>query len=192
VPHNLKRFYGSGDLHFVTFSCERRFPHLGSAKRRDLFLRALEKIRQDYQLTVAGYVVMPEHVHLLLSEPERKNLSVALKALKQSVSRRMLGSSRNRVGQGSLFGVEALPKRFWQPRFYDFNVWTEKKRSEKLRYMHRNPVKRGLVKSPGEWRWSSFRHYAMNEAGVVAVNVERLPKWARATTMAVSSHTSYA
>jgi len=58
----------------------------------------------------------------------------------------------------------------WQPRFYDFNVWTEHKRIEKLRYMHCNPVKRGLVEEPEQWRWSSYRSYASGEAGLVRVN----------------------
>ena len=57
----------------------------------------------------------------------------------------------------------------WQHRFYDFNVWSERKRVEKLRYMHRNPVKRGLVAAPDLWRWSSFRSYAYREAGPVKV-----------------------
>lgn len=60
--------------------------------------------------------------------------------------------------------------RVWQKRFYDFNVCTEKKRVEKLRYMHRNPVKRGLVASPEEWDWSSFRAYLKGEKGLVEVN----------------------
>ena len=53
--------------------------------------------------------------------------------------------------------------RIWQPRFYDFVVFSERKRVQKLRYMHRNPVKRGLVDSPDQWTWSSFRHYAYDE-----------------------------
>jgi putative transposase len=57
-----------------------------------------------------------------------------------------------------------------QKRFYDFNVWTEKKRVEKLKYMHRNPVKRGLVSSPELWAWSSFRYYALREKGVVKID----------------------
>jgi len=60
--------------------------------------------------------------------------------------------------------------RIWQPRFYDFNVWTEGKRIEKLRYMHQNPVKRGLVVEPEQWRWSSFRSYAFGEVGLVQIN----------------------
>ena len=62
------------------------------------------------------------------------------------------------------------PRAFWQARFYDFNVWTTKKRVEKLRYMHRNPVRRGLVVSPEQWRWSSYRFYLLDEAGPVRVN----------------------
>jgi len=58
---------------------------------------------------------------------------------------------------------------FWQPRYYDFNVWSERKRVEKLRYLHRNPVTRGLVAAPEDWAWSSFRHYLTGEASVVEI-----------------------
>jgi len=63
-----------------------------------------------------------------------------------------------------------ISERFWQVRFYDFNVWTERKRIEKLRYIHRNPVKRGLVGSPEKWRWSSFHWYLAGEVGPVRIN----------------------
>ena len=72
--------------------------------------------------------------------------------------------------QRQLF-LEGPERSFWQARFYDFNVWSEKKRFEKLRYMHSNPVKRGLVDSPEQWRWSSDRYYDFGEAGPVRVNV---------------------
>lgn len=62
------------------------------------------------------------------------------------------------------------PRRFWQRRFYDFNVWSVSKRVEKLKYIHRNPVKRGLAETPDQWRWSSFRYYACGEQGAVVVN----------------------
>ncbi len=68
------------------------------------------------------------------------------------------------------------PKRvelqFWQTRFYDFNVWSHAKKVEKLKYMHRNPVKRGLVTRPEDWPWSSFRHYALGEVGPVEIESE--------------------
>ncbi len=65
---------------------------------------------------------------------------------------------------------EPVPWHVWQPRFYDFNVWSERRRIEKLRYIHRNPVTRGLVASPEQWEWSSYRAYAYGEAGRVLVN----------------------
>jgi putative transposase len=58
----------------------------------------------------------------------------------------------------------------------DFNVWSARKRVEKLRYMHRNPVKRGLVLEPEQWKWSSYRSYAYDEVGVVRIN-----QWPAAT-----------
>ncbi len=64
------------------------------------------------------------------------------------------------------------PWQFWQRRFYDFNVHTRRKSIEKLRYMHRNPVARGLVARPEDWHWSSFRHYAMGEIGSVQIESE--------------------
>ena len=63
-------------------------------------------------------------------------------------------------------------RHVWQKRFYDFNVWTERKRIEKLRYIHRNPVKRGLVSQPEQWAWSSFRAYAYGEPGPVRINFQ--------------------
>ena len=100
---------------------------------------------------------MPEHVHLLVSEPEVASLATALQALKQSVSR-------------TLALRQAEP--FWHERYYDFNVWTARKRIEKLRYLHRNPVVRGLVAKPEDWAWSSFRHYATGIEGSVEIESE--------------------
>src|SRR5208283_3806440 len=143
MPRGLRRYQQSRCLHFLTFSCYRRPPFLASPRARDLFERALEQARVRYGLCVVGYVVMPEHVHLLISEPEHGTLASAVQAIKQSVSRRLIGDLEH----------------FWQARYYDFNVWTKRKRVEKLCYIHRNPVKRGLVEKPEDWPWSSFRHY---------------------------------
>jgi putative transposase len=153
----------------MTFSCFRRLPLLASGRARNEFLRVLEQVRRRYRFTVAGYVVMPEHVHLLISEPERKSLSAVVQVLKQSVARKLNArkAALERHGQQRLWQPEG---RFWQKRYYDFNVWSASKEREKLRYIHRNPVKRGLVASPEQWKWSSFRFYAYREAGVVKVN----------------------
>jgi putative transposase len=173
----LHRFYGGRDLHSLTFSCYQRLPFFNNAAHCDLFLTILERVRRRYRLVVLGYVVMPEHVHLLLSEPQRATLSTAIQALKLGVVRSLVGggavpmSRKNSEtwGTPSVDG-DKRSNRFWQARFYDFNVWTEKKRIEKLRYIHRNPVVRGLVASPEQWRWSSFRWYSSGEVGPVRIN----------------------
>jgi len=107
---------------------------LDSRAAKEIFDQTLERVRIWYGCSIAGYVVMPEHVHLLLSEPERSRLSVTIQMLKQITSQKLR--------------VKHLP-RFWQVRYYDFPVWSEAKRMEKLRYIHRNPVRRGLVARPG-------------------------------------------
>ena len=113
---------------------------------------------------------MPDHIHLLISEPKRGDPSKVMQAVKQGFARRVLRQVRKRrqTGQGSLFGPE--PEHIWQRRFYDFNVWSKRKRIEKLKYMHRNPVTRGLVESPEQWAWSSYRAYAYGELGIVKLN----------------------
>ena len=166
----LSRFYGGHDLHFITGSCYRRRPELGTASRRDLFLRLLEEARQRYQFVVYGYVVMPEHFHLLISEPEKGNPSLVMKVIKQRFAQRINRRRRRSSAQMVLWPLERRP--LWQKRFYDFNVWSHRKRLEKLRYIHRNPVKRGLVAKPEDWRWSSFRSYCYGEDGPVGVNCQ--------------------
>jgi putative transposase len=154
MPWSLHRFQQARCLHFVTFSCHHRDPLLSDPRARTSFEQTLERARTWYGFFVSGYVVMPEHVHLLISEPERGKLSLALQMLKQTTARQL------RLPEGS---------PFWQPRYYDFNVWSEAKRVEKLRYIHRNPVKRGLVERPEDWLWSSFRHYATGVEGPVEI-----------------------
>ena len=103
----------------------------------------------------------------LVGEPKRALLSKAIQALKVSVS------------------VQSRESPFWQARYYDLNVHNEKKRVEKLRYMHRNPVKRGLVEIPEDWPWSSYRHYATGVEETVEIEsrwtafrqANKLPKY---------------
>ena len=168
MPQGLRRFYGGGDLHFITCSCYHQQPLLATPDRRDLFLNILEEVRKAKRFVVVGYVVMPEHFHLLISEPDHGTPSTVMQVLKQRFARRLHGKGWDNES-GILF--DSSVGQVWQERFYDFNVWTSKKRIEKLRYMHRNPVKRGLVDSPEKWRWSSYRFYLFGELGPVQVNV---------------------
>jgi REP element-mobilizing transposase RayT len=118
-----------------------------------------------------GYVVMPEHIHLLITEPEVGTPSTVMQVLKQRTAHALLPKRRRADGrQRRLFDDGAVPRAFWQARFYDFNVWTTKKRVEKLRYTHRNPVQRGQAELPEQWRWSSYRFYLVDAAGPVRGN----------------------
>ena len=171
MPTGLHRYYGAQDLHFITVSCYQRYPWLGTAARRNMLLRILEETRISYGFVVVGYVVMPEHVHLLMSEPEKGTPSTVMQVLKQRFARKVLQQMRRKVHRrGKLLWDDDMAQHIWQTRFYDFNVWTAHKEREKLRYMHRNPVKRGLVLEPAQWRWSSFRSYAYGERGIVLIN----------------------
>jgi putative transposase len=166
VPKGLKRFYGAGYLHFITSSCYRRRALLSSAARRDLFLQTLEQTRLRYGFAVVGYVVMPEHFHLLISEPEKGDPSVVMQVLKQRFASQVPEAWRlfSQVKPGPVADATLAQGHVWQRRFYDFVVWSEAKRVEKLRYIHHNPVTRGLVSEPGQWAWSSFRHIRLRRA----------------------------
>jgi len=163
MPAGLRRYYGKGDLHFITFSCYRRLPLLKSARARDVFVRELAKLRDELEFRLVGYVVMPEHVHLLVSEPGKGTPSTLLQKLKRRVSwkLRKRGRSIHPRQMRLPFEESTEPVRaFWQARFHDFNVYSEGKRIEKLNYMHENPLKRKLVRHPKEWPWSSWGFYA--------------------------------
>jgi len=175
MPAGLKRYYGKGHLHFITFSCYRRLPLLKAVRARDLFVKELAKVRDELGFELIGYVVMPEHVHLLVSEPRKGTPSAVLQKLKQRVARKLRKRRRSTItGQLSLpFAQPGEPLRaFWQARFYDFNVYTARKKKEKLNYMHANPVIRRLVKHPKDWQWSSWSFYWGGEAGPVRIDVE--------------------
>jgi putative transposase len=175
VRHPLRRYYGRGHLHFITFSCYRRQQLLCTGRARELFLKLLDEVRARYGFRLVGYVVMPEHVHLLISEPGKGTPSKALQVLKQRVSRAMR-RKRRRSGAGQMVLPFARAggdgAHFWQRRFYDFNVWSAKKVTEKLNYMHLNPVQRKLVKHPKDWPWSRWAHYERGAEGLLRVDGE--------------------
>ncbi len=160
MTRGLRRFHESGQGHFITFSCYRRQPKLAERTACDLFVTVLEAMRERFAACVYGYVVMPEHVHLLLSEAERGNVAEAIHFLKLSFAKRAKAT------------LENAPGAFWQKRYYDLNIRNYRQFVEKLRYLHRNPVTRGLCGTPADWPWSSFRHYAFREQGPVEIESE--------------------
>lgn len=182
MPRGLRRFHQSKQSHFITFSCYRRQPNFVNSAIYDLFPRCLEDMRHRFDMRVYGYVVMPEHVHLLLSEPDPGTLAEAMHYLKLCFAKRLRSRRFGAPGPALSWSKgapvfwtnlgSARPNPFWQKRYHDRNVRDAREFSVKLRYLHRNPVKRGLVTEPGDWKWSSFRHYAFRENGVVEIESE--------------------
>ncbi len=181
MPWGLRRYHQSGQSHFVTFSCYRRKPKFSDGRLCDLLLTVLEQMRRRFRMRIYGCVVMPEHVHLLVSEPEDGTLADAMHYLKLSFSKRarslreaqvsVLKTDAN-LGHRECQTNDSERENFWQKKYYDRNVRSAREFGIKLRYLHRNPVKRGLVRHPSDWKWSSFRHYAFREMGVVAIESE--------------------
>jgi putative transposase len=156
MPLGLERRHNTGQLHFITFSCYHRLPFLEHPNPKDTLEQVIEKTRHSHKLAIYAYVLMPEHVHLLTSEPETRTLSSFLRVIKGESSKLLKGTREN----------------FWQARYYDFNTFTTGKFVEKVRYIHRNPVTRGLVTHPEDYRWSSFNHYATGKPNPIEIESE--------------------
>ncbi len=149
MPSGLRRYQTSGHDHFITFTCYHQHPYLDNDPARTLFEQTLETLRKRHDFSVFGYVIMPNHVHLLLSEPKHHLLADTMRALKTETSKKL---------------KQDRPQ-FWQRRYYDRNILTQKEFVEKLRYIHRNPVAEGLVERPEDWPWSSYRRWLTGERG---------------------------
>jgi putative transposase len=153
MPSGLKRFQNAESLHFITFSCFHWLPLLDEPRAKQAVDAVLQQTRARHQARVYAYVWMPEHIHLLIDEPPQILLAQFLKVVKQVTSRKLRGAR----------------EKFWQGRYYDSNVHGEAARSEVIRYIHRNPVLRGLVAKPEDWPRSSFRHDATGAKGPVEI-----------------------
>ena len=163
MPRGLKRYYGAHDLHFITWQLFPPTPLLGTAAAATC---SSTSGRSPATPPLCRARIC-RHARTLPSADQRTARDYAFDrdagaetALCPPGIRRL----RRRSARGRFSGPQVAGE-IWQRRFYDFNVRTEHKRIEKLRYMHRNPVKRGLVAQPEQWAWSSFRSYALGEVG---------------------------
>jgi putative transposase len=168
MPKNLRRVIGRGDLHFITFCCYQRRALLATEHARNLAVQILGETRGKFGFALVGYVIMPEHVHLLIGELTSVPPAIVMQVFKQRVSLLMRERGRKERREIAPPFVEAQEvntelRRFWQRRYYDFNVYTRAKMREKLEYMHGNPVAEKLVEHPKDWAWSSWTYYATGD-----------------------------
>jgi putative transposase len=179
-----RHFYGLNHLHYLTTSTYRRARLFDSERFQRNFITVLGGLRAQLGFRMVGYVLMPEHFHLLIWPSDMANPTQIMQRLAGRTAKFVLSSLRRnlqfpwcrrmleRVRLPSTVHSHAHV-RVWQRRFYDMNIWSEKKRLEKLKYMHGNPVKRGLVSSPDQWPWSSFRFYNLGDESLL--KMDRMP-----------------
>jgi len=159
---DLRHYDNSGTARFVTFGCYRWQPALTTDLARQLFIQYLDFVRERHNFQLLAYVIMPEHVHLVLYPPEGMKLGYVIGELKSRMAREYF--ARMAIGIGGARRV------FWQKRCYDHNCRTPDAVREKIEYCHNNPVRRGLVASSGEWRWSSYNWYSGSEDVPIAMD----------------------
>lgn len=176
-----QRHFGPGQLQFLTASTYRRAPLFLSPRLAQEFVAVLEELRAEFKFLLLGWVLMPDQFHLLLKCEPAESTSRVIQQLKQRTAVRILtllrAHSRHAWRRRMLESLR-LPAtvhdgshyRLWQRRFYPFGVYTRKKLLEKLQYMHHNPVKRGLVKTPRQWPWSSWRFYHLEESSPLSID----------------------
>jgi putative transposase len=184
TPYRKKcrRFDIAGDAHFLTFSCFKRLPLLNRDRSREWLLKAIDRARRTAPFDLWAYVVMPEHVHMVLLPGEGATISAILTTIKQSVSKRAISWLHKNVPEflAQMEDAQANGKRhhrFWQRGGgYDRNLRSTRDIHEKIRYVHENPVRRGLVERPADWRWSSALAWETGNDEPIVIDRRSVPR----------------
>ena len=165
-----KVYTSEGHAHFVTFSCYKRRRLLDDDRAKRIVVHFLAAQLRNQNGCCHGFVVMPEHVHALVWFPEAGRISVFMNQWKRRSSMKLKELLRDRLT--SYARKIDLKDPQWQPKYYGFNIYSQKKLEEKLHYMHNNPVKAGLVETPEEWRFGSARWYLLGKSVGVAIGAK--------------------
>jgi putative transposase len=138
---------------------------LHAPEARNFAVQILGEARERFRFALVGYVIMPEHVHMLIGESPRVLPAIVVQVFKQRVSLRMREKRREQLMRSPAQLPEEAGelRRFWQRRYYDLNIHTQAKMREKLEYMHANPLAEKLVDHPRDWPWSSWSYYGTGD-----------------------------
>ncbi|MEW6411855.1 MAG: transposase [Candidatus Zixiibacteriota bacterium] len=147
----LKHYDDLGTARFVTFCCYRMEKSLADHRSKELLIKHLDLARTKHGFKIIGYVIMPEHVHLVLIPPDKMKLGLVVGEIKSLMAREFFVTAH---------GGDIRRHVFWQKRCYDHNCRTTDVAKEKISYWHYNPVRRGLVSQPADYRWSNYNWYA--------------------------------
>lgn len=154
----LRRLRLSGRIFFVTANLRRGLPHLTS-QEYILILKSFNEARQPLDFYLCAYVLMPDHWHALIWPAEDSTIAQVMQSIKQRAARSL---NRYRHASGPV----------WQPAYWDRFVRHAAEYRERIRYIHENPVRKGLVATPADWRWSSFNSFSLDEAARTACPIE--------------------
>lgn len=190
-PRKEVQHFDNGEPHCLTFSCYRRLQLLSKDRTRNWFVQALSKARALHGFHLWAWVIMPEHVHVLLWPPYHlieHNSDPSIKACpNQGRIRGILSSIKLPVGKKAISyltqhnpaylsklefsDADGTSHRFWQPGSgYDKNVVETEALHAMIEYFHMNPVRRGLVNRPEDWKWSSARDWMGMEGSPILVD----------------------
>jgi REP element-mobilizing transposase RayT len=153
-------------IFFVNVNLRPRIRRFGDSEY-PVIIKVLEESRRRLGFLLCGYVLMPDHWHALIWPQYPRLISQVLHDVKKITTLR-LHALRGHKGP------------LWQHQFWDRFVRHEREFKERLEYMHMNPVRKGLVKRPEDWRWSSYNNFALDKATVAACPIQidyvRLPE----------------
>ena len=147
----LKHFDNEDTARFITFSCYRRQPSLNPLQAKEILIEQIAAAREKHGFKLHGYILMPEHVHLVIFPRPGTRVGYLIGEIKSFTARRYFASVD--------IGLPESKRVFWEKRCYDHNCRNLLSVREKINYCHNNPVKRGLVDDPGKWPWSSYNWY---------------------------------
>jgi putative transposase len=162
-PHRrkLRRVEQRAHIRFLTFSCYRRLPLLNNDSIRVLFLERLRTVSREHAVRLLAWVIMPEHVHLLVFPEAAPDMTRFTHALKRPFAEAVL--RRWKQLDAPILGKirHGESHRYWQTGGgYDRNIFSEREVAEKVTYIHENPVRRNIVVTATDYVWSSARWYA--------------------------------
>jgi putative transposase len=173
----LKHFDISGYARFVTFCTHKKLPLLTNDVFRKIIIDAIDNMRHKYAIRLIAYVIMPEHVHLVILPSANSELGMIIGEIKRVSSKQIHNylklNKSNLIKKLTVIRNHVERFAFWQRRCYDHNCRTEKSTWEKVNYCHNNPVRASLVKSPELWKWSSYGWY--NGDKDVVLKIDELP-----------------
>ena len=158
----LKHYDNDHSARFITFSCFRRMPFMDLKNAKELLIEQLEIARSNKGFKLLGYVIKPEHIHLVIYPELDTKIGILVGMIKMRMAKKFFRLEDSPSTK--------IPKAFWQERCYDHNCRSVETIREKINYCHNNPVKRGLVESPGSWIWSSYDWYCGNRDVPISVD----------------------